>query len=336
MTGAPSRITSTVDFDRDGFQVGTLRLPHSHDRSAYGHVAIPIAVLKAGVGPTLLLTGGTHGDEFEGPIALAKLMQRMARLEIAGRLIVVPGLNFPALTAGTRTSPIDRGNLNRLFPGARDGTPTQMIAHWVETELLPRADVAVDLHAGGASMNHLPTVLASPPSDPAKRDAHRTLVDAFGAPTVMIADLLGEDRTFAAAAERAGKLFLCGEFGGFGTCDPDGLGLVEDGIDRLMATLGLLPGRAVPAPRAGRLLRVEGERHYVFADRPGLFEPAFRLGDEVVEGRLAGRIHDPHAPWRPAEDLHFRGSGVVVCVRSFAHVVPGDCVAQLAADTAWT
>lgn len=335
MASARSRITSTVDFERDGFQVGTLRLPHSHDRSAYGHVAIPTAVLKAGEGPTLLLTGGTHGDEFEGPIALAKLMRRMEGMAVAGRLIVVPGLNFPALTAGTRTSPIDRGNLNRMFPGARDGTPTQMIAHWVETELLPRADVAVDLHAGGASMNHLPTLLASPPPDPSRRAAYRALVDAFGAPTVMIADLLGEDRTFAAAAERAGKLFLCGEFGGFGTCDPGGLAIVEDGLERLMAALGLLPGRPAPAPRRGRLVRVEGERHYVFADRAGLFEPAFRLGDEVVEGQLAGRIHDPHAPWRPPEELRFRGSGLVVCVRSFTHVVPGDCVVHLAGDTGW-
>ncbi len=69
MTSVPSRITATVDFDREGFHVGTLRVPHSHDRSAYGHIAIPVAVRKSRTGPTLLLTGGTHGDEFEGPIA---------------------------------------------------------------------------------------------------------------------------------------------------------------------------------------------------------------------------------------------------------------------------
>ncbi|MBK1838674.1 succinylglutamate desuccinylase/aspartoacylase family protein [Azospirillum sp. YIM B02556] len=331
-----SRITTDVDFERDGFQTGTLRVPHSHDRSAYGHIAIPLAVLKAGSGPTLLLTGGNHGDEYEGPVALMKLINRMPALRIAGRLIVVPGLNFPAYMNGSRTSPIDKGNLNRMFPGARDGTPTQMIAHYVETVLLPLADVALDLHAGGASMNHLPTLLASPPPDRDRHALYWRLVDGFGAPHVMVADLLGEDRTFAAAAERRGKLFLCGEFGGFGTCNPDGLAIVEDGVERLIATLGLLPGHPVPDPRPGRLMRVEGARHYLFAPAPGLFEPAFRLGDEVADGQIAGRLYDPHAPWREPVDLRFRGSGVVVCVRSFAHVQPGDCLVHLASDTVRT
>ena len=96
MTTATSRITTDVDFERDGFQTGTLRVPHCHDRSAYGHIAIPLAVLKNGDGPTLLLTGGNHGDEYEGPVALMKLINRMPALSIAGRLIVISGLNFPA------------------------------------------------------------------------------------------------------------------------------------------------------------------------------------------------------------------------------------------------
>lgn len=336
MTRATSRISTDVDFERDGFQTGTLRVPHSHDRSAYGHIAIPVAMLKRGTGPTVLLTGGNHGDEYEGPIALAKLVRRLPALAISGRLIVIPALNFPAHMNGSRTSPIDKGNLNRMFPGARDGTPTQMIAHYVETVLLPMADLALDLHAGGASMNHLPTLLASPPPDEERQGLYRRLVEGFGAPNVMIANLLGEDRTFAAAAERQGKLFLCGEFGGFGTCDPTNLAIVEDGIERLLTAIGLLPEHPAPEPRPGRLLRVEGERHYVFAPCPGLFEPAFRLGDDVSEGQLAGRIHDPHAPWRDPVELHFRGSGVAVCVRSFTHVQPGDCVVHLAADTNWT
>lgn len=70
-----SLITATVDFARDGLQTGVLRLPHSHDRSAYGHVPIPIMVAKRGQGPTLLLTGANHGDEYEGPVALMHLMR---------------------------------------------------------------------------------------------------------------------------------------------------------------------------------------------------------------------------------------------------------------------
>ena len=69
----PSPVKSTIDFERDSLQHGFLKLPHSHDESAYGSVIIPISMAKNGGGPTALLTGGNHGDEYEGPIALFDL-----------------------------------------------------------------------------------------------------------------------------------------------------------------------------------------------------------------------------------------------------------------------
>ena len=72
-----SLISTDIDFEQEGFQTGSLKVPYSHDRSAYGRILIPIAVLKQGTGPTVLLTGGNHGDEYEGPVALMKLLQRL-------------------------------------------------------------------------------------------------------------------------------------------------------------------------------------------------------------------------------------------------------------------
>src|SRR3546814_5456059 len=95
-------------------------------------------------------------------------------------LIVIPGLNFPALLNGSRTSPIDKGNLNRVFPGKRNGSLTEMIAHYVDTVLFPMADFVFDIHAGGLSTNYLPTVLAYPPDDPQRRVAYQRIVRAFG------------------------------------------------------------------------------------------------------------------------------------------------------------
>src|SRR4051812_15216910 len=68
-----SPISPTVDFDRDGVQHGFLRLPYSRDDSAWGSVMIPICVIRNGTGQTALLTGGNHGDEYEGPLALYDL-----------------------------------------------------------------------------------------------------------------------------------------------------------------------------------------------------------------------------------------------------------------------
>jgi len=70
---AASPIEASIDLDADGIRHGHLRLPHSHDGSAWGHVMIPITVARNGDGPTALLTGGSHGDEYEGPLALMEL-----------------------------------------------------------------------------------------------------------------------------------------------------------------------------------------------------------------------------------------------------------------------
>jgi predicted deacylase len=329
-----SLISTDIDFEQEGFQTGSLKVPYSHDRSAYGRILIPIAVLKQGTGPTVLLTGGNHGDEYEGPVALMKLLQRLPTMQIKGRLIVVPGLNFPAFLNASRTSPIDKGNLNRMFPGQRNGSITEMIAHYVDTELFPRADVILDLHAGGASFQHYPTLLAALPPDPAQHDRYLSLVNAFAAPTTMIMNLLGEDRTYGAAAERQGKLFLCGEFGGGGSCDPEGLRIVEDGLQRVLLNLGVI-NEPAPAPSPTRLIKVEGPEHYLFATRAGVFEPCFKLGEQVQGGQLAGRLFDPHAPWEAPLQLHFTKAGQVVCTRTFAKVEHGDCIAVLAAPSQW-
>ena len=335
MNKQPTLIATDLDYEREGFQCGTLRVPYSHDRSGYGHIPIPIAAVKRGEGPTVLLTGGNHGDEYEGPVALMNLVRRMETMQVRGRLIVIPALNLPAVLRGTRTSPIDRANLNRVFPGNRNGTVTEMIAHYLDTELFPRADLVFDIHAGGASTNYLPTLMVAPPADPSRHQAYCRLVEAFGAPRVMIMDLLGEDRTYGAAVERHGVPFLCGEFGGHATCSPDGLALVEQGIDRVLAHVGLCPTATAPAEDPPRLLKVQGNAHYAFAPCAGILEPTFRLGDEIAAGQLAGRIHDPLQPWKFPVEVHFEGRGLAVCIRALARVEPGDCLGHLAADTDW-
>ena len=139
-----SPITATVDFHRDGVQHGFLKLPHSHDDSAWGSLMIPITVVRNGDGPTALLTGGNHGDEYEGITALLKLSGRLRAEDIRGRVIIVPMMNHPAVLNGTRTSPLDKGNLNRAFPGSPTGTLTQRIADYFTRYLVPLCDLALE------------------------------------------------------------------------------------------------------------------------------------------------------------------------------------------------
>jgi predicted deacylase len=149
MPSTGSRIRTDIDFTKDGKHQSYLRVPVSTNISAYGTVPIPITVVKRGKGPTVLITGGVHGDEYEGPIALSKLARRLTPTMAKGRVVLVPALNLPAVLAGTRLSPMDGLNLNRVFPGEPNGSITSMIAHYVSTVLIPMADILVDLHSGG-------------------------------------------------------------------------------------------------------------------------------------------------------------------------------------------
>src|SRR5688500_11972185 len=129
-------ISATVDFERDGVQHGFLRLPYSRDDSAWGAVMLPVAVAKTGRRPTALLSGGNHGEECVGPVALMTLASSLDASQLSGRVIIVPAMNYAASRAATRTSPIDKGNLNRLFPGRPDGTVTEKIADYFQRTLL--------------------------------------------------------------------------------------------------------------------------------------------------------------------------------------------------------
>ena len=133
---------------------------------------IPICVIRNGEGPTALLTGGNHGDEYEGPLALFDLAAHArSRARSAGTVIIVPAMNYPAFRAGTRTSPIDQGNLNRSFPGRPDGTVTEKIADYFQRDLLPLADIVLDFHSGGKTLDFLPFCAAHALPDKAQERA---------------------------------------------------------------------------------------------------------------------------------------------------------------------
>ena len=184
MTANP--ISATVDFMKDGVQHGFLRLPYSRDDSAWGSVMIPITVARNGDGPTALLTGANHGEEYEGPVALMDLAQSIRAEDLSGRVIIIPAMNYPAFRTATRTSPIDRGNMNRSFPGKPDGTVTQKIADYFQRVLLPMADVVLDIHAGGKTLDFIPFACAHRLPDKALEARCVAAMEAFAAPYSMM------------------------------------------------------------------------------------------------------------------------------------------------------
>lgn len=328
-----SRITTRVPLDEDGKHCGFLSLPYSTHESAYGRIQIPFVCIRNGGGPTALLVAGNHGDEYEGQIALGRLIRELEPHHIDGRVLILPALNLPAVIAARRTSPLDGGNLNRLFPGDPEGEPTAMIAHYVESELLPMADLAIDLHSGGSSLVYLPcAIVRDNGSDDFVRRQFAAL-KAFGGSLAYVTDgrNQGAERTFGAAADRCGVVAITTELGGGASVDRAGTHLAEAGIRRALHQARILKEAPPADSDALRLMKVEGALSYILASEAGVFEPALELGDEVTAGAFAGQISFPETPWREPVPVHAEAAGLVICKRAVAWTHRGDCLFQILA-----
>ena len=329
----PSTVHSSIDFQKPGKQVGFLNIPHSPHDDAWGATRIPVCVISNGDGPTAILMGGNHGDEYEGPIVLGELIRDLEPAAINGRLIILPALNQPAVLAGHRTSPVDGLNLNRTFPGDPTGTITQQITAYVSDVIFPLGDAMIDLHSGGSSLDILPSAVVEPAPDAAHRRRNIDAVLAFDAPLTVIIDNLGDPRTSNATSVRAGLTTVGTEMAGKGTVTPDAVQICRRGVRNVLAHLGILPPAAqAAAPATDRpIFRIPGPPGYVYATQAGVFEAFHALGTMVRAGEEAGRIHFLADPARPPEVLHYGTDGMVYGRRQPGRVVPGNCCVVLAA-----
>jgi predicted deacylase len=330
---AKSRIRCDLDLDdrTPGRRLGWLGIPHSRHESGYGVIPVPIAVLDGGRGPSVLLTAGNHGDEYEGQAVLRDLIREGDPERLNGRLIVLPALNLPAVLAGRRDSPLDGGNLNRLFPGDSNGGPTSMLAHFVDTELLPRVTWALDFHSGGSSMEYLPCAMVRASGDAALAAKLEAAMRAMRLALALVVQATQDARTLPAAGLARGVVHVACEIGGGGSLTPASVAAAEGALRGFLDHAGVLADDAPPAPPP-RLMHVAGSDHFLFATMRGLFVPEVALGETVKAGQRAGRILAIEEPERPPVALHFARAGLVVCRRVPAQVAPGDCVAHVATD----
>lgn len=324
----PSPVTATVDFAAPGVCHGFLRLPYSRDDAAWGSVMTPITVVNNGEGPTALLTGANHGDEYEGPIALFDLAARIRAEDVTGRIIIVPAMNYAAFAAGTRTSPIDKGNLNRSFPGRPDGTVTQKIADYFQRVLLPMADVVLDFHSGGKTLDFLPYCAAHVLPDKRQEAASFDLVRAFGAPyacKMLEIDAVG---MYDTAAEDMGKVFVTTELGGGGTASAYTAGIAKRGLRNLLIAAGVMTGEVEALPT--QWLDMPDEACFTFAEDGGLIEFLADLGDQVTQGQPVARIFPIARSGIAPVTVVARRAGLLMARHFPGLVKPGDCVAVVA------
>ncbi len=323
-------IQPTIPLDEDGKRHGFLRLPYSRDDSAWGSVMIPITVIKNGDGPTALLTGANHGDEYEGPVALQELTVTLEPEDITGRVIIVPAFNYPAFRAARRTSPIDWRNLNRTFPGRPDGTVTEKIADYFNRTLVPMADIALDFHSGGKTLDFLPFAAAHVLDDKVQEAACVAAMEAFNAPYSVMMLEIDKVGMYDTAVEDQGKVFVSTELGGGGTATAKSIAIAKKGARNLLIHAGILSGEMEMGPTK-RLGQPDGEC-FTFAESDGLIEPTRDLGDPVTRGDVVARIWPVDRTGVAPVDCYAHIDGIVT-TRHFPGLVKvGDCVAVVSLE----
>jgi predicted deacylase len=325
-----SPVLCDVDFDRDGRQDSVLRLPQSHDRSGWGTVEIPIHVVKNGAGPTALFTGGVHGDEFEGQIAVSRLARELEPEGIRGRVIMIPAVDMPAALASTRLCPVDGKDLNRCFPGTPKGTFSDKLAHFIDSVILPMVDVSVDVHSGGTGMDTALSTNMHFLADAGQMARTLAAAEAFGAPYNCVFWSVDEGSTLPSACEARGILSLGTELGGRGGVNVEGVRIAERGLRNILKHMDMMEGAPDTAQRSGAArgqhMMVPGGSHFIFAPANGIFEPTGMVGDAVEAGSVAGWIHFVDELRRAPIELRYPASGRLWAVQSPGRPRKGDCI----------
>ena len=325
-------ISATIDYEKDGIQHGYLRLPHSRNDSAWGSIMIPITQIKNGTGPTALLSGGNHGDEYEGPIALYNLAQKTNIDYISGRVIIVPAMNYPAFCEGTRVSPIDGLNMNRIYPGKPKGTVTHVIADYFSRTLLPMADYVLDIHSGGKTLDFVPFAACHELPDKELEAKCSAAMSAFGAPFQLKMLEIEAAGFYDTQAESMDKVFVTTELGGGGTTSPETIAIATRGVDNFLIHAGILKGKVASLYEDSINLDMPDNSCFLFSEHKGLLEPFINLGDTVKKGDLLSRIRSIENMSLTPHDYFAPRDGMVISRHYPSLVQMGDCLYVIAVE----
>ncbi|HTN00317.1 succinylglutamate desuccinylase/aspartoacylase family protein [Planctellipticum variicoloris] len=290
-----------LDLDSPGRRDYWLALEHD---SIWGDHLIPLTVWvgpEAKPGEGLVSFGSNHGNEYEGPVVLKKLIQEIRLEDVRGRIIFIPVLNPSAFRAGTReSSPDDRVNLNRAFVEGAGVTPalsgiTHRIAAFVRQHIWPRVHIVLDLHSGGDVARFSICANYHPVEDPVLAKKIEQTARWFGTPSLMVYQNVTPG-LLPSEAERLGKITVGTELGWGRSVNPEGVRYGRHGVLAALINNGLLRGTIEPHAHhkdgTQRTLEMVDRACFTVAPFDGHYEPLLECGTAVKAGDVVGLLHD--------------------------------------------
>ncbi len=266
-------------------------------------------------GPVLLLMGGLHGDEINGVEIIRRLIDRGLNVPKIGTVICIPILNIYGFIHFSRYVP-DGKDVNRSFPGNKNGSLASRIAFYLMQEIIPQIDYGIDFHTGGADRSNYPQIRCV-----LRDEVNQRLANAFHAPFTINSKY--RPKSLRQSAAKLGKNIIVFEGGESSRFDEFAIDQGINGTLRLMNYLDMT--NEYPSPISKN--QIIGNSSWIRAKSSGVFVPNVRYGEFVVKNSVVGSISDPFGEFNLK--LKTRNSGYVIGLNHQPLVHQGDALMHI-------
>ncbi len=282
-------------------------------------VEIPVIIERSKEpGPTLLITAGIHGDEINGVEVVRQIIAKKINKPAKGSVICIPVLNVFGFLNMDRFFP-DGRDLNRVFPGTKNGSLASRFAYQFINEILPVADFCLDFHTGGASRFNAPHIRVDP-----KNKRLVELAKVFNAPFTLLSKNL--EGSYRATCSKKGKDILLFEGGKSQSSSKEiAIGGVH-GTMRILNHLEMLDKDFIlPVPDSNSLLVKKSI--WMRAKYSGLLHIKIPISKHVEKGEILATITDPYGKMRHV--VKASNEGYVINVNEAPIVYKGDAIFRI-------
>lgn len=262
--------------------VNIARLP------SHSTIDISIHVARASKpGPVLLLTAGMHGDEINGIEIVRRINERGWNIPTRGTIITIPIINIYGFIHFSRYVP-DGKDVNRSFPGNKNGSLASRVAYYISKEILPIIDFGIDFHTGGAERTNYPQVRCN-----MNYEENVMLAEKFNAPYTIHSNL--RPKSLRYAANKLGKKIIVFEGGESSRFDEFAIREGINGAVRVMRYFKMTKQRAIKAKHENKVIK---HSSWVRAHSSGIFLAHVKAGQAIAKYQILGYLTDPFDEFR--------------------------------------
>jgi predicted deacylase len=254
---------------------------------------VPVSVVHGREpGKVLALIAGTHGYEYTSILALQRLLPELDPQKMKGSVILVHMANPETFYARRIYTSSDGKNLNRVYPGKKDGTISERIAEAITREVIDQATHVIDMHSGDGNESLLPYSYWMTGNDPVVDAQSKEINLAYGLDHIVIDHDRPKDvkdsRYTAMTGVLRGKPSITAESGGLGRTDEASVLIHLRGALSVINHLGIMTAPSVKVEKPVWIDKSE----VLTSPATGVWEPVIDQKDTVAAGSLVGRVRD--------------------------------------------